>query len=52
MALLLKNRNYRLHFSAAAISNLGDGVSALAFPWLATLITRDPLLISLVAFAA
>ena len=51
MAILLKNRNYRLHFSAAAISNLGDGVSALAFPWLATLITRDPLLISLVAFA-
>ncbi|MFT4620375.1 MAG: MFS family permease [Sulfitobacter sp.] len=52
MAMLLKNRNYRMHFSAAAISNLGDGVSALAFPWLATLITRDPLLISLVAFAA
>ena len=51
MALLLKNRNYRLHFSAAAVSNLGDGVSSLAFPWLATLITRDPLLISAVVFA-
>ncbi|QBF30977.1 MFS transporter [Thalassococcus sp. S3] len=44
-------RNYRLLFSASAISNLGDGVSALAFPWLATLITRDPLLIAAVAFA-
>lgn len=44
-------RDYRLLFSASAISNLGDGVSALAFPWLATLITRDPVLIALVAFA-
>ena len=42
--------NYRLLFSSSAISNLGDGVSALAFPWLATLITRDPILIAMVAF--
>lgn len=45
-------RNYRLLFSSSAISNLGDGVSMLAFPWLATLITRDPILIAMVAFAA
>lgn len=51
MSLLAKNRNYRLLFSASAISNLGDGVSALAFPWLASLITRDPFLIAMVAFA-
>lgn len=51
MALLASNRSYRLLFSASAISNLGDGVSALAFPWLATLITRDPALIALIAFA-
>ena len=51
MSLLVANRNYRLLFSASAISNLGDGISALAFPWLATLITRDPALIALVAFA-
>jgi MFS family permease len=51
MSLLSSNRNYRLLFSASAISNLGDGVSALAFPWLATLITRDPSLIATVAFA-
>jgi hypothetical protein len=44
-------RNFRLLFSASAVSNLGDGVSALAFPWLATLITRDPMLIAAVAFA-
>ena len=47
----LASRNYRLLFGASAASNLGDGVSALAFPWLATLVTRDPALIALVAFA-
>ncbi|QBX99496.1 MFS transporter [Rhodophyticola sp. CCM32] len=51
MSLLAANRSYRLLFSATAISNLGDGVSALAFPWLATLITRDPMLIAAIAFA-
>lgn len=49
--LLLRNRNYRLLFSANAVSNLGDGVSAVAFPWLASLFTRDAFLISLVAMA-
>ena len=52
MTTLWSIRNYRMLFSSSAISNLGDGVSALAFPWLATLITRDPMLIALVAFAA
>lgn len=51
MTRLWTLRDYRLLFSASAISNLGDGVSALAFPWLATLITRDPMLIACVAFA-
>jgi MFS family permease len=50
-ALLRRNRNFRLVFTASTVSNLGDGVSALAFPWLATLLTRDPFLISLVAMA-
>jgi hypothetical protein len=50
--LLARNRDFRLLFSASAISNLGDGISALAFPWLATLITRDPVLIGAVAAAA
>jgi MFS family permease len=51
MTSLIRNRSYRLLFTATGISNLGDGVSALALPWLATLITRDPALIALVAFA-
>ena len=46
---LWKNRNFRLQFSAAAATNLGDGLSAVAVPWLATLLTADPLLIGLVA---
>ena len=49
--LLRQNRNFRLLFSASAISNLGDGVSSLALPWFATLLTRDAFLISLVAMA-
>ena len=51
MSALIRNRSYRLLFTATGISNLGDGVSALALPWLATLITRDATLIALVAFA-
>lgn len=49
--LLRQNRNFRLHFTAGTISNLGDGVSVLAMPWLATLLTRDAFLISLVVMA-
>jgi MFS family permease len=46
---LRRNQNFRLVFSAAAASNLGDGVVAVAIPWLATLLTRDPVLVGLVA---
>lgn len=49
--ILRRNRNFHLLLSSAGVSNLGDGISALAFPWLATLITRDPLLIAMVGFA-
>jgi MFS family permease len=48
---LVLGRGFRLLFSASAISSLGDGVSALAFPWLVTLLTRDSTLIALVASA-
>ena len=51
MTTLALNRNYRMLLGASGASNLADGVSALAFPWLATLLTRDPVLIGLVAFA-
>ncbi|SDO11129.1 Transmembrane secretion effector [Lutimaribacter pacificus] len=49
--LLRTNRNYRMLFSASSVSNLGDGISMVALPWLATLLTHDPLLISAVATA-
>lgn len=51
MSLFSRNPGYARLLCASAVTNLGDGVSALAFPWLATLITRDPLLIALVGAA-
>ena len=39
-------------WSATAISNLGDGISSVAYPWLASAITRSPLLIALAAVAS
>ena len=50
-ALILRNRNYRLLFSAGALTNLGDGLIVLARPWLATLMTRDPVAIGAVTAA-
>ncbi|MGR3434221.1 MAG: MFS transporter [Shimia sp.] len=49
--LLAHNRDFRLLFSASAITNLGDGLSVVAVPWLAALLTRDPVLIGLVTAA-
>lgn len=49
--LLIRNRNYRLLFAAGALTNLGDGMVALALPWLATMLTRDPVAIAAVAAA-
>ncbi|WP_136658331.1 MFS transporter [Nitratireductor sp. XY-223] len=49
--LLRQNRNYRLLFTGSALSNLGDGIAALAFPWLATMISSNPIHIAIVAFA-
>jgi MFS family permease len=43
--------SYRKLFAATTISNLGDGVSLIAYPWLASAITRNPVLIALVAVA-
>lgn len=39
-------------WSATAISNLGDGVSMVAYPWLASAVTRSPLLIAAAGFAS
>ena len=41
--------NYHKLLAAAGIGNLGDGIAMVAYPWLATLITRDPVLIGLFA---
>lgn len=49
--LLIRNRNYRLLFGAGTLSNLGDGLVVLALPWLATLMTQNPLAIGAVAAA-
>jgi MFS family permease len=38
-------------WTATAISNLGDGVSTVAYPWLASATTRSPMLIALVPLA-
>ena len=38
-------------WSATAISNLGDGVSMVAYPWLASATTRSPMLIALIPLA-
>ncbi len=45
------NKNYWKFWTASTVTNLGDGVAAVAYPWLATLLTRDPFLISMVAAA-
>lgn len=50
-ALIRENRNFRLLMSGAGVSNLSDGIGALAFPWMATLITTDPRALAIVAFA-
>lgn len=39
-------RNYWKLWTASTISNLGDGTSAIAYPWLASILTRDPLLVA------
>lgn len=43
--------SYRKLFAASTISNLGDGMGLVVYPWLASAITRNPLLIALVAVA-
>ena len=43
--------SYRKLFVATAITNLGDGMGTVAYPWLASAVTRNPLLITLVGVA-
>jgi MFS family permease len=41
-------RDYFKLFGASTVSNLGDGIGVIAYPWLASAVTRDPVLIALV----
>lgn len=43
--------NYQRVFWSSVVSNLGDGVSTVAYPWLASAITRNPLWISTILAA-
>jgi len=45
-------RSYWKLWMATAISNLGDGVSMVAYPWLASAVTRSPILIAAAGFAS
>ncbi len=44
-------RNYWKLWIASLISNFGDGLSAVAYPWLASAVTRDPVHIALMGVA-
>jgi len=41
--------NYWKLWSSSTVSNLGDGVAMVAYPWLASGITRNPILIAMIA---
>ena len=43
--------NYWRLWIASVISNLGDGISGVAYPWLASAVTREPVHIALVGVA-
>jgi MFS family permease len=41
--------SYRKLFISTTVSNIGDGMSLIAYPWLASALTRNPILIAGVA---
>ncbi len=43
--------NYGRLWWASVVSNLGDGVGVIAYPWLASAVTRDPILIGAIVAA-
>ncbi|ROR71721.1 MFS transporter [Bogoriella caseilytica] len=45
-------RNFRMLLPAAFSANLADGLSKIAIPWIATALTRDPMLITLVVLCS
>jgi len=46
------SRDFRKLWCASAASNLGDGISLIAFPWLASAITREPLEIAFIGIVS
>ena len=44
--------SYTKLFTASAFSNLGTGVSMVAYPWIASSLTRSPFLLSLIGLMA
>ena len=51
MSKKLGSSYWRL-WTATAVSNLGDGISGVAYPWVASAVTRSPLLIAAAGFAS
>ena len=43
--------NYWKLLIASVVSNFGDGISTIAYPWLASAVTRDPFQIALIGVA-
>ncbi len=43
--------SYHKLLAATTVSNLGDGMAQVAYPWLASAVTRNPVLVALVAVA-
>ena len=43
--------NYYKLFTGTVVSNLGDGMATIAYPWLASAVTRNPILVAMVAVA-
>lgn len=43
--------SYRKVYAASVVSNLGDGVGTIAYPWLASAVTRNAVLVAVVAVA-
>ncbi len=45
-------RSYWKLWTASVTSNFGDGISTVAYPWLASAVTRDPIQIALIGVAS
>jgi MFS family permease len=52
MARSVLGPNYWKLLVASAVSNFGDGLSLVAYPWLASAVTRDPVQIALIGVAS